>query len=279
MNPSKVVDAHIHFWQLSRGDYTALEPHMTILLTDHLPEHLKPWLEKAGVNQIVVVEAAETFAESSFTLSLARKHPFIAGVVGWANLSSPDLESTLRALMQDPVYKGVRPCHNDNATIQWMKDPAYEPGFKTLINLGLSFDALVQNYRELDCVLSVAERFPDLTVILNHFGKPDVRRNVFAPWASDITRLAKHSNVLCKFSGLLNQAGVGWTLDQLRPYANHVLECFGPERLLWGSDWPPARLTAEYDVWWRVAHELLSHLPAGAQADIFGGNASRIYRL
>ncbi len=279
MSTAKVVDAHIHFWQLSKGWSTALEPHMTILLKDHLPADLEPWIKAAGVAQIVVVEAAETVEESRFVLSLARQYPFIAGVVGWIELAPPDVKSVLASIKNNPLYKGVRPCHDDNKTIQWMKDTAYDNGFKALVDLNLSFDALIQDFRELPCVISVAERFPDLPIILDHCGKPDIANNIFAPWAADIDRLAKHPNVVCKFSGLLNQAKAGWTLEGLRPYADHVLNCFGPERLMWGSDWPPARLTAEYPVAWEVCHQLLAHLPAAAQEMIFGGNATRIYRL
>jgi L-fuconolactonase len=279
MAPAKIVDAHIHFWQLSKGWYTALEPHMTILLKDHLPDDLAPWLAAAGVDKIVVVEAAETVEESHFVLGLARKYPFIAGVVGWVDLASPDVASVLRALKSNPLYKGVRPCHDDNKKIQWMNDTANDVGFKVLIDLNLSFDALVQDFRELSCVISVAERFPDLSIILDHLGKPDIANDIFASWAADIERLAKHPNVVCKFSGILNQAKAGWTLKAMRPYADHVLTCFGPQRLLWGSDWPPARLTAEYNVGLQVAHDLLARLPVGEQEMIFGGNATRVYRL
>lgn len=279
MSQAKAVDAHIHFWQLSNGYYTALEPHMTVLLKDHLPGDLAPWLQAAGVDQIVVVEAAETVDETHFVLGLAQKYSFIAGVVGWIDLASSDVESVLRSLKKNSLYKGVRPVHDDNKKIQWMKDTANDIGFRALADLGLSFDALVQDFHELPCVISVAERFPNLSIVLNHCGKPDITNNIFPGWASDIERLAKYPNVVCKFSGLLNQAKAGWSLKGIRPYADHVLNCFGAERLLWGSDWPPARLTAEYDVGWQVAHELLSHLPAAAQDKIFGANATRIYRL
>ena len=279
MSRSKVVDAHIHFWQLSKGWYTALEPHMTILLKDHLPDDLAPLLKAAGVDQIVVVEAAETVEETHFVLGLAEKYPFMAGVVGWIDLASPDVESILRSLKGNPLYKGVRPCHDDNKTIQWMRDTANDIGFRALVDLNLSFDALVQDFNELPCVISVAERFPQLSIILDHLGKPDIANKLFAGWAADIHRLAKYPNVVCKFSGILNQAKAGWTFKGLRPYADHVLSCFGAERLLWGSDWPPARLTAEYNVGWQVAHELVAHLPAAEQEMIFGGNATRIYRL
>jgi L-fuconolactonase len=279
MSKANVVDSHIHFWQLSKGWYTALEPHMTILLMDYLPERLAPLLAAAGVDQIVVVEAAETVEETHFVLSLAAKHSYIAGVVGWIDLASPDVASLLGSLKSNPLYKGARPVHDDNKKIQWMNDTANDAGFVALADLGLSFDALVQDFRELPCIISVAERFPNLSIILNHCGKPDIANNIFASWAADIERLAKHQNVVCKFSGLPNQFGPGWNIEKLRPYAAHVQNCFGPERLLWGSDWPPARLTVEYQVWWEVAHELLASLPATDQEMIFGGNASRIYRI
>ncbi len=279
MSRAKVVDAHIHFWQLAKGWYTALEPHMTILLTDHLPQDLAPLLKAAGVDQIVVVEGAETVQETHFVFELAQKYPFIAGVVGWVDLASPDIAATLRALKANPLYKGVRPCHDDNKSIKWFADPANDIGFKALIDLNLSFDLMIQDFTELSYVTAIAERFPGLSIILDHLGKPDIANNIFASWAADIDRLAKHSSVVCKFSGILNQAKAGWTMDALRPYADHVIRCFGAERLLWGSDWPPARLTAEYDVGWNVAHELVAHLPAASQEMIFGGNATRIYRL
>ena len=279
MSPAKVVDSHIHFWQLSKGWYTALEPHMTILLKDHLPSDLAPLIKAAGVDQIVVVEAAETVEETHFVLGLAQRYDFIGGVVGWVDLASPDIASTLRTLKANSLYKGVRPCHDDNKTLGWMANKANDIGFNALVDLNLSFDALIQNFRELPQIVSVAERFPKLTIILDHLGKPDIANDIFASWAADIERLAKHPNVVCKFSGILNQAGRGWSLQGLKPYANHVITCFGEDRLLWGSDWPPARLTEEYDVGWKVGHELVAHLPARAQEKIFGGNATRIYRL
>jgi L-fuconolactonase len=279
MKKAKVVDSHVHFWQLVRGYYTALEPDMTILLQDHLPQDLAPLLEAAGVDQVVVVEAAETVEETYFVFELARKFRFIAGVVGWVDLALPGVEPLLRSLKSNPVFKGVRPVHDDNKTVQWMKDKATHRGLNALADLGLSFDALVQNVIELPHITDVARRFPTLSVILDHCGKPDIANNKFAGWASDIARLAELPNVTCKFSGLLNQAGPGWTIEMIRPYAEHVVKCFGAQRLMWGGDWPPARLTAEYDVGWRAAHELLAHLPAHDQEMIFGGNAARIYRL
>ena len=279
MSRAKVVDAHIHVWQLSKGWYTALEPHMTILLKDYLPQDLAPLLAAAGVDQIVVVEAAETVEETHFVFSLAKKHPFIGGVVGWIDLASPDVADTLKSLKKNPLYKGARPLHDDNKKIQWMYDQANDIGFRALADQGLSFDALVQDYRELPAIISVAERFPDLSMILNHVGKPDIASDVFASWAADIERLAKHPQVVCKFSGLPNQGKTGWTVKGLRPYADHIVSCFGPDRLMWGSDWPPARLTVEYQRWWEVAHELLAGLPSADQEKIFGRNATRIYRL
>ncbi len=279
MSKATIVDAHIHFWQLSKGWNTALEPHMTILLTDHLPQHLAPHLKAAGVDKIVVVEGAETVLETHFLFELAEKFPFIAGVVGWVDLASPDIADTLRSLKANPVYKGVRPCHDDNKSLAWIADKSNDIGFRALIDQNLSFDLMIQNFREMHQVISIAERFPELSMILDHLGKPDIAGNIYDSWAADIERLARHPNVVCKFSGILNQAKKSWTIEKLRPYSNHVINCFGPDRLLWGSDWPPTRLTEEYDVGWKVCHELVAHLSTADQEKIFGANATRVYRL
>ena len=121
----------------------------------------------------------------------------------------------------------------------------------------------MQDFNELPCIISVAERFPDLSIILDHLGKPDIANNIFASWAADIDRLAKHPNVVCKFSGILNQAKAGWTLKGIRPYADHVVNCFGADRLLWGSDWPPARLTP--NTMWMASGARLTGTPSGSR--------------
>jgi L-fuconolactonase len=274
-----VIDSHIHFWQLARGDYAALTPDMPVLLRDHLPDDLAPHLAACGVERIVVVQAAETVAETRFTLGLAQRHAMIAGVVGWVELASPEVAATLDALRADPRFKGVRPVRADNVSIAWMADTALDRGLRALAARGLSLDILVQNPDELPVAIALAERHGDLAIVLDHCAKPRIARGEREPWAGNLRRLAALPNVACKFSGLLNQAAPGARAEALRPYAEHVIDCFGPSRLLWGSDWPPLRLAAEYAVWWEVAAELLAGLSAAERAQVMGLTAQRVYRL
>lgn len=273
------IDAHIHFWQLDRGDYSALTPEMPALLRDHLPADLEPELKANGIDAIVVVQAAETVAETRFTLGLARDWPFIAGVVGWVNPAAADLAATLDAFATDPRYKGVRPVRDDNRSMAWLADPALAPGLDALASRGLSLDVLVQDPDELPHVTVIAARHPALSMVLDHCGKPDIARGRFRPWADDIGALAEHRNVVCKLSGLMNCAAPGAGADALAAYAGHVLACFGPQRVLWASDWPPLKLAGDYGRWCGLSGALLADLPEADRSAVMGGNAERVYRL
>ncbi|MEZ5666574.1 MAG: amidohydrolase family protein [Alphaproteobacteria bacterium] len=273
------IDAHIHFWQLARGDYTALTPAMPTLLRDHLPVDLAPHLEAHDIGAIVVVQAAETVAETRFTLGLGKRWPFIAGVVGWVDPAAPDLAATLDGFCGDPRYKGVRPVRDDNRSMAWLADPALAPGLAMLAARGLSLDILVQHPDELPHATAIAARHPDLAIVLDHCGKPDIAGGRFRPWADDIAALARHGNVACKLSGLLNCARPGAGADDLHPYAAHVLACFGADRVMWASDWPPLTLAADYGRWCDVSDTLQAGLSPVDRAAVRGGTAARVYRL
>jgi L-fuconolactonase len=273
------VDAHIHFWQLARGDYGALTPDMPELLRDHLPADLAPELAANGIGRIVVVQAAETVAETRFTLGLARDWPMIAGVVGWIDLGDAGLAATLDELGADPLLKGFRPVRDDNRSMAWLADPTLAGGLDAIGARGLSLDVLVQDPGEVPQVTVIAGLHPELAIILDHCAKPDIKDGRFKPWADDIERLAAHANVSCKLSGLLNCAGPGATASDLRIYANHVLDCFGADRVMWASDWPPLKLAADYARWCTVTDVLLADLDGPARAAILAGTAARVYRL
>lgn len=273
------VDAHIHFWQLARGDYSALTPEMPVLLRDHLPADLAPELAANGIGQIVVVQAAETVAETRFTLGLARDWPTIAAVVGWIDPADPRLAATIDALAADPRLKGFRPVRDDNRSMAWLAEPALAPGLEAIAARGLSLDVLVQDPDEVPHVTAIAARYPELAVILDHCGKPDIRGGRFQPWAEDTAALAANANVSCKLSGLLNCAGPDAAADALRPYADHVLAAFGADRVMWASDWPPLKLAADYGRWCAVTDMLLADLDGQDRVAVLGGTASRVYRL
>jgi L-fuconolactonase len=273
------IDAHIHFWRLARGDNTALEPWMGPLLHDHEPETLRPQLDACGIDRIVVVQAAETLAENLYTLGLAARTPWIAGVVGWIDLASPALVEELAAFSSTGRLVGVRPVRDDNRSIGWLLQQRYAEGLRQIQAAGLTVDVLVQNPDEIPIVTQLAARHYELPLVLDHCGKPDIKAGRHQPWAEAIAALAKHPNAVCKLSGLLNCAPSGAGAEVLEPFAAHVLHTFGSERTLWASDWPPLLLAANYADWWRVTGELLAGLGTAERDAVLGGTAARIYRL
>lgn len=274
-----IVDAHIHLWRLARGDNVALDPSMAPIYRDREPPDLKPRLEAAGVDRIVVVQAAETLAETLFTLGLAREFPWIAGVVAWVDPASPSIREELAALSWNPRVKGVRPIRDDNRSIAWMLDARLDSGWRALADADLALDILVQNWRELGLATTLARRLGDVRVVLDHCGKPDIAGGKFEPWAAEISSFAALPNVSCKLSGLLNCAASGAGATAVAPYARHVLAVFGTERVMWASDWPPLDLASDYATWREVTDELLAGLSASEQDSVLGGTAKRVYRL
>ena len=273
------IDAHVHLWRLARGDNVSLNPAMATIWRDMEPRHLRPRLDAAGVHRVVAVQAAETLAEALFLVGLARKFPWIAGVVAWIEPASPAIEEEVAALSWIPIVKGARPIRDDNRSIAYLLDARLERGWRALADAGLSLDILVQNWREISLATELARRLPHLAIILDHCAKPDIAGGHFLPWAADIAAFAKLPNVSCKLSGLMNCAGAGADVAEVRPYAEHVIEAFGPSRTLWASDWPPLDLASDYQTWNRISDVILAGFPASERAAIFGGTATRVYRL
>ena len=273
------IDAHVHLWRLSRGDNVALTPAMTPIYRDREPADLKPLIDAAGVGRVVVVQAAETLAETLFTIGLARKFAWIAGVVAWVELASPSVEEEVRALAWNSVVKGVRPVRDDNRSIAWMLDSRLDRGFRALQDNALSLDILVQNWREIPLATLLAKRWPGLAIVLDHCGKPDIANDLFDPWARHIDELASLPNVVCKLSGLLNCARPGASAADVEIYVKHVLEAFGPNRVMWASDWPPLDLASDYATWKRISDSVLQPLPGAQRDSVMAGTAVRVYRL
>jgi L-fuconolactonase len=275
------IDAHHHVWTLSRGDYGWLQPtpalkpiHRDFTLTD-----LRPLLASAQIEATVLVQAAPTAAETHFLLAVARESGgLVRGVVGWADLAAADSVATLERFAREPLLKSIRPMLQDLPDPDWIARAEVRPALDALPQLGLRFDALVKP-RELKALLRTLERHPDLDVVIDHCAKPDIEGGGWQPWADDLGALAHHTRAHCKLSGLVTEAGRGWTIDVLRRYIAHVLECFGSERVLWGSDWPVVTLAASYEEWTRATDALLAALPLADVAAIRGGNARRFYRL
>jgi L-fuconolactonase len=195
------IDAHVHLWRLSRGDNVALSPSMKAIYIDREPEDLKLRVDSVNVQRVVVVQAAETLAETLFTMGLARKFPWIAGIVAWVDLASPAIEEEVAALTWNSVVKGVRPVRDDNKTIAWMLDGRLEQGLRRLQDNALSFDILVQDWQEIPLATRLAKLWPGLLFVLDHRRMPDIANHVFDPWTRHIDELASLPNVVCKLSG------------------------------------------------------------------------------
>lgn len=272
------IDAHQHYWRISRGDYFWMGPAVAPIMRDVLPPDLAPHLKAAGFSRTVLVQAADTVAETEFLLDLAEAEDSIAAVVGWVDLGADDVEETLTRLARRGKFRGIRPMLQDIEDTFHILEPKRLSALRLLAGLGLRFDALAQP-RHLPVVAALADHIPELPIVVDHGAKPFIAKGIMEPWASDMAALAKRPSVLCKFSGLANEAGAGWTAATLKPYADHLIACFGPERLMFGSDWPVIELAATYESWLATAQELLSGLSAAGREAVFGGNAARFYGI
>lgn len=270
------IDAHQHFWTLARGDYGWLTPALDAIHRDFGPADLEPLLAKHGIARTILVQAAPTQAETSFLLDLAVRTPFVAGVVGWTDFEAPDAAERIAFLSGNPLLVGLRPMVHDIAEDDWLARPALASAFRAMVAQNLVFDALLKP-RHIAPMLLVLARHPELAVVIDHGAKPDLVSGELSGWRDGMTALAAHPQVFCKLSGLVTEAAPNWTCETLRPVVEHLLAAFGPERLIWGSDWPVVTLRASYAQWFETAENLLAELSEAERAAIFGGNARKLY--
>ena len=277
------IDAHQHYWEPRRGDYDWMPQDDPVLARKYTPADLAASLEKHGIARTVLVQAAATVAETEYMLGIADASETVAAVVGWVDFENPGHRRHLERLARHPKFVGVRPMIQDIPDVDWMLRDDVQWAYKAIVDLDLTFDAL--GYPpHLDNFLTLLQRYPELRVVIDHGMKPRIRdhaegHQAFDRWAEGMSRLAERTQATCKFSGLVTEAKEDWTLDDLRPYADHLLAAFGPERVMWGSDWPVCRLRASYDAWREAAGALTAHLGEEQQAQVFGGTAIRFYRL
>ena len=272
-----MIDSHQHFWQVGRFDY----PWMSdgILCRDYLPAELAPILQRNRVDKTLVVQASNSVAESKWLLELANANSFIAGIVGWVDLMSADIDRQLDELCIDPKFKGVRHLVESEPNEEWLIQPAVISGLKRIAARGLSYDLLIHT-RHLKHIPQIAESCPDLALVIDHLAKPPIARNEITEWSEALQPLARYSNISCKLSGLVTEANWNsWQTRDLRPYVDLTLEYFGPDRMMFGSDYPVCLLAASYDRVLDSFHELLKDLTEADRDKIFSRNATRFYRL
>jgi L-fuconolactonase len=271
------IDAHQHFWNPARGDYGWLTADLPIC-RPYSPADLAPHLFECGIDGTVLVQAAPTLHETEYLLGIADATPFVRGVVGWIDFEDPAERRHLERLAAHPKFVGVRPMIQDLPDDGWMLRGGISWAFGAIRELDLVFDALVFP-RHLPVLAQLVRRHPDLTIVIDHAAKPPIRTGAFDDWAAHMAQLAAGTAALCKLSGLATEAGAGWSVEALRPYVDHLLAAFGPDRLIFGSDWPVSTLATTYRGWIDAVERLTSCLPGAQREALFGGTASRVYGL
>jgi L-fuconolactonase len=276
MSEPVAIDAHQHFWSVARKDYHWMTPQSGVLLRDYRPEDLEPLLVRRGIVATILVQAAQTEEETRYLLEVAEATPFVAGVVGWVDFTAPSAPTRIREFCAHPLLVGLRPMVQDIEDDDWLLRRDIAPAIEAMVEHHLVFDALVHP-RHLPRLAAFLDRYPDLPVVLDHGAKPLIRDRILDPWRADIAAIAARGQTLCKVSGLITEADASWTEEDLRPYVAHLISCFTPRRLMWGSDWPVLNVAGTYDCWLDAANALLSGFSLAQRSAVFGGNAAAFY--
>ncbi len=275
------IDAHQHFWQLSLPFDTAWlrEPQHAPICRDYLPADLKPHLDRCGIEKSIFVQTQHDLNENRWALSLAEHYDFIAGVVGWVDLKSADCESQVLEFKSHPRFVGVRHITQGESDPDFIIRPDVLRGLKVLEKYEIPFDLLFY-VKHLRHAKTVARHVPGLPLVIDHLAKPRIKDGEIDEWLPHLKAAAACPNVYCKLSGMITEANwTQWKPTDLQPYVDHALELFGPERCMYGSDWPVCELAGSYEQAYGAIKECLSGLSADEQAKIFGDTAAQFYRL
>lgn len=277
------IDSHQHFWSYSSADYPWIGAGMERLARDYLPGDLQPVAAAAGIDGTIAVQARQTLAETRWLLDLAQRHPLIRGVVGWVDLRSPAVGDQLTECVAREKFVGVRHVVQDEPDPRFLLGPEFVRGLESLRPSGLTYDLLLYP-PQLPAAVELVAQLPDQPFVLDHLAKPQIARWKspcdMEPWRRDIESLARHKNVCCKLSGLVTEAAWRqWHQADFAAYWDVVLTAFGPERIMFGSDWPVCLLSGDYADVAGIVQELSGTLSAAEQAAIWGGTAARFYGL
>jgi L-fuconolactonase len=274
------IDAHQHFWRYDPGEYAWIDDSMRALRRDFGPRNLAPLISSAQLDGTVAVQARQSLAETEWLLELGHEFAWIKGVVGWVPLAREGrlIGDLLDRYGAHPQFKGVR------HVLQGEPDAYFaSPGFNAALDevaaRGLTYDLLIYA-RQLPVALSLVDRHPSLRIVLDHIAKPVVDGAPPREWCTQIRELARRPHLTCKFSGVVTEVpGWQWTAELLQPYFDVVLGAFGPDRLMFGSDWPVCLVAADYARWFSVVEAFTLPLSASERDAILGGTAASVYQL
>jgi len=273
------IDAHQHFWDLDRFDYPWMPAGPSPLRRNFLPSELLPHLQNHKFEGSVVVQAHQSLEEAHWLLGLAANNEFIKGVVAWADLTDPKIGETLDDLQRDPHFKGVRHLVHDEPDPRWLLRADVLHGLRALEERGIPYDLLLRPIH-LPIVPVLAEKLPELRMVIDHIAKPSISTGAFDHWARLMEPIFPIPNIYCKLSGMITEAPWhNWSASDLRPYVNFVFKGFGPGRLMYGSDWPVCLLAGTWKEVLAACTQALGPLPMDVREQILGGTAVQFYRL
>ena len=274
------IDAHQHYWKIARNDYGWITPELPELYRDYLPADLKPHLTKHHLQGSIVVQAAATLAETEYILSLSDDSEEILGVVGWLDLEDPDYREHFAAFKKHPKFVGFRVMIQELPDANVILEPSYIEAMRYFAELDVPVDLLVSSH-QLDAVVRMLQQVPGLRAVMDHIAKPQIADGILEPWKSQMAVIAQIPGIYCKVSAMVTEADhTDWQYSDFTAYIRHVIEVFGSDRILFGSDWPVCLLAASYD---EVMNVLLKSLPElwsdAENAKLFGENAAVFYKL
>jgi len=273
------MDAHQHYWKIDRDDYGWITAELPVLYRDYLPEHLMPHLKEHRLDGTIVVQAAPTLEETNYLLSLANGSDTILGVVGWIDLNDPEHRSHYERFRKHPKFAGFRIMIQEMQDATAILEPHFVEALRYYAEEDLPIDLLVVS-RQLEPLVKLLEQVPGLRGVIDHMAKPAIADGMIEPWLSHMKEIAKHPNIYCKLSGMVTEADHReWLPEHFTPYIRHMIELFGSERVMFGSDWPVCLLAASYDQTIAVLEQALPESWGEQERkQLFGENAKEFYK-
>jgi L-fuconolactonase len=273
------IDAHQHFWNFDPVKHSWITEEMSVLRKDYIAEDLKSVAIGQGFDGSVLVQADQTTGENDFLLSIAQKDNFVKAVVGWVDFTKDDVEVSLEYYKQFPKMKGFRHVLQGEKKRDYMLQSSFKKGIAKLLKYGYTYDILIFQ-DQLKYIGEFVEAFPDQPFVIDHLAKPNIKGKQIDEWRNEIKSLAKFDNLHCKISGMVTEADwEKWKPDDFYPYMDVVVEAFGSNRIMFGSDWPVCLLAAEYEQVLQITKEYFSRYSKDEQAMFYGENAKRFYKL
>ena len=272
------IDSHQHFWEINRFNYSWMDQ-KSPLRKDFLPNDLEKLIKENQIDKTIIVQAVPSTEETYWLLEMAENYDFIAGVVGWVDLTDPKIEKTLNILQENQFFKGVRHLWETDEDPEWIINSGAIRGLKVIAERNLTFDFLARP-NNLIYIPKIMNLVPNLRAVLDHIGKPEIAEKKIQPWLNDIRKISSIDNVFCKLSGMITEANQkNWRVEDLKPYVHHVLSLFGADRIMFGSDWPVCTLAGQYKDVKNSFDEILKDLDPTSTNKIFGENASKFYKI